>query len=74
MTEPNPRKYLKGDERIKVAVDLKTRYEEGGSTIRQLAEETGYSHGAVCGLLHFVGTRMRPGAVDRDRGPGSEPA
>ncbi|PVE04685.1 helix-turn-helix domain-containing protein [Streptomyces scopuliridis] len=73
MTEPSPRKYLKGDERIKVAVDLKARY-EAGSTIRQLAEETGYSHGAVCGLLHFVGTRMRPGAVDQDPAPGSEPA
>lgn len=66
MNDSRPRKYLKGEARIKVAVDLKMRYEEDGATIRQLAEETGYTEGRVAGLLWFAGTRMRPGAVSRD--------
>ncbi|MFE3144736.1 helix-turn-helix domain-containing protein [Streptomyces scopuliridis] len=73
MTEPSPRKYLKGNARHKVSVDLKVRYEDGAS-VRQLATETGYSRGAVSDLLLFAGTRMRPSVVDQDPDPGSEPA
>lgn len=66
MTTPK-RRYLKGEERRRVAVALKRRYEsDPTATIRSLARETGRSQGAVKDLLWQVGTRMRPSATDRD--------
>lgn len=65
------RKYLKGDERRRVACALKRRYEDDGLSVRQIAAETGYSEGKVADLLWFVGTAMRPGRVSPDSATGS---
>lgn len=59
MTDRPKRHYLKGDARLKLAADLKQQY-EAGATIRELAEDIGYSFGAVANLLYAAGTRMRP--------------
>jgi len=59
MTETHGRRYLTGAARAQFASELKPRY-EAGATIRQLAEETGYSYGNVANLLRLAGTRMRP--------------
>lgn len=60
---PAPR-YLKGEARLDVAIDLKRRY-EAGATIRILSEQTGRPESTICALLQHAGTRMRPSAAKR---------
>ena len=47
-----------GDERGKLAADLKGRY-EGGESIRVLAETSGRSYGFVHRILSECGTTLR---------------
>ena len=47
-----------GDERDKIATDLKKRY-DGGESVRSLAESTGRSYGYVHRSLTESGTTMR---------------
>jgi len=47
-----------GAERVRLASDLKARY-EAGENIQVLAASVGRSHGAVVSLLHEAGTQMR---------------
>ncbi|NUQ95353.1 MAG: transcriptional regulator [Streptomyces sp.] len=59
MTDRPKRRYLTGTARAQLAADLRPKY-EAGTTVRQLAEETGYSYGNVAELLRLAGTEMRP--------------
>lgn len=52
-------KRLTGEERQRVAADLRDRY-DAGATIKQLCKETGRSHGGITILLREAGTQMRP--------------
>lgn len=56
-TQPR-RRYLKGGERIRVAADIKARY-EAGATIRDIAEETGRPERTVGDLLDFIDPTAR---------------
>ncbi|MGX1513956.1 helix-turn-helix domain-containing protein [Streptomyces collinus] len=61
---------LQGAERRRVAKRLRRQYEKGRS-VRNLAEEAGYSYGTTHALLQEAGTVMR----DRQgRLPGEAPA
>lgn len=70
MTETRSRCYLTGEARTQFAAELKPKY-EAGATIRQLAEETGYSYGGVAALLRLAGAVMRPAGFQRKN---AEPA
>ncbi|MFF2374805.1 helix-turn-helix domain-containing protein [Streptomyces xiamenensis] len=48
-----------GPERDRICAELRRRYEEDSATVRQLAEETGYTYNKVHRLLTMAGTRFR---------------
>ncbi|MFF2374806.1 helix-turn-helix domain-containing protein [Streptomyces xiamenensis] len=48
-----------GPERERFAAELRRRYEDDSATVRQLAEETGYSSSKIHRLLKIAGTQFR---------------
>ncbi|WP_328434514.1 helix-turn-helix domain-containing protein [Streptomyces sp. NBC_00425] len=49
---------LRGEQRQAKAEELQAKY-YAGSSIRSLADQTGYSYGTVRNLLLLAGTRLR---------------
>ena len=63
-----PGSRVTGDDRTRLAADLKAKYEAGAS-IRGLAEETGRSYGFVHRILTESGTALRGrGGATRRKG------
>lgn len=60
--------HIRDDERDELREALKVRY-QAGSSIRELAEETGRSYGFCNRLLHEANVTLRPRGGARTRRP-----
>jgi hypothetical protein len=59
-TNLNFRPRLKGDERKRVAAEMRTKYEAPGGSLRSLAEEYDRPYGTVRRLLLEAGATLKP--------------
>lgn len=59
-TNLNFRPRLKGDERKRVAAEMRTKYEAPGGSLRALAEEYDRPYGTVRRLLLEAGATLKP--------------
>ncbi|SDM27071.1 hypothetical protein SAMN04488074_11928 [Lentzea albidocapillata subsp. violacea] len=65
--KPYPAHKLTAEQRAELVANLEQRYTAGAS-IRALAEESGYSYGAIHGWLTGAGVTLRPrGGANRPR-------